>query len=125
MTISRCTCKGFRDFTRANVIRYLDQFRKDEDLEPSHKWIGTYNTNLINVIRFFRWLSSPDLEPDKRPKPAVVQKLPKFRRRDISGYKPSDMWTPEQNLLPMLKAYNDYILACYWGQTYQRRIRIG
>jgi integrase/recombinase XerD len=77
----------------------LDQFRKDENVDPSHKWVGTYNANLINTIKFFRWLYSPDIEPTKRPKPTVVQNLGRLKRREISGYKPSDMWTPEENLL--------------------------
>jgi integrase/recombinase XerD len=91
--------KGFKDFNRTDVIAYLDQFRKEDSEDPTHKWIGTYNTNLVNIIKFFRWLYSPDIEPTKRPKPKVVQNLPKLRRREISGYKPSDMWVAEDNLL--------------------------
>jgi integrase len=91
--------KRWKDFTRADIIRYLNHFRKDESVDPSHRWIGAYNTSLINIIRFFRWLYNPDLEPTKRPKPTVVQNLSKFRRREISLYKPSDMWTAEDNLL--------------------------
>jgi integrase/recombinase XerD len=98
-TLSRVSNKGFKDFTREDVITYLNRFRKEENIDPTHKWIGTYNTNLVNVIRFFRWLYSPNLEPSKRPKPKVVQNLAKFKRREISGYKPSDMWAPEDNLL--------------------------
>jgi hypothetical protein len=42
MTLSRCApSKSFRDFTRADVITYLDQFRKDESIDPIHKWVGT------------------------------------------------------------------------------------
>ena len=101
MTLSRCVgkSKGFRDFILKDVIRYLDQFRKEESIDPTHKWIGTYNANLINVIKFFRWLYSPNLEPTKRPKPEVVHNLARFKRREISGYKPSDMWVAEDNLL--------------------------
>jgi integrase len=99
ITLSRISRKGFRDFTRRDVIMYLDQFRKEESIDPTHKRIGTYNANLINVIKFFRWLYSPDIEPTKRPKPTVVQNLAKFRRGEISGYKPSDMWNAEDNLL--------------------------
>ncbi|MGB6594485.1 MAG: hypothetical protein WBE68_23540, partial [Candidatus Nitrosopolaris sp.] len=91
--------KKFKDFTRADVIRYLDHFRKDESEDPAHKWIGTYNTSLVNIVRFFKWLYSPNMEPTKRPKPKVVQNLHKLRRREISGYKPSDMWVAEDNLL--------------------------
>jgi hypothetical protein len=91
--------KRFRDFTRVDVLKYLNHFKKDDNIDQSHKWIGTYNLNLIHLIKFFRWLYSPDLEPVKRPKPKVVQNLSKFKRREISGYKPSDMWDAEDNLL--------------------------
>ena len=99
MPLSSSSNKGFSSFTRADVLRYLDQFRKEEEEDPTHRWIGTYNINLVNIIRFFRWLHSPDLEPGERPKPVVVSNLSRLRRREISGYKPSDMWTAEENLL--------------------------
>jgi integrase len=96
---SKNKTKSFKDFTRADIVGYLDHFRKEESQDPSHKWIGTYNAHLVNIIRFFRWLYSPDIEPKKRPKPKVVQNLPKLKRREISVYKPSDMWVAEDNLL--------------------------
>jgi integrase/recombinase XerD len=99
MTLSRISSKDFKDFTRADVIMYLNQFRKDDQDDPTHKWIGTYNANLINLIKFFRWLYHPNLEPTKRPKPAAVQNLARFKRGEISGYKPSDMWNATDNLL--------------------------
>jgi hypothetical protein len=98
-TLSRIAEKPLIDFTRADVLQFLGQFRKDEEEDPSHKWVGTYNLYLIHIIKFFKWLYNPTLEPRARPKPAVVSNLHKFRRREISGYKPSDMWTPEENLL--------------------------
>jgi integrase/recombinase XerD len=113
ITLSRCVSnKGFRDFTRADVITYLNQFRKEESIDPTHKWIGTYNAHLVNVTKFFRWLYHPDLEPIKRPKTPVVQNLPKLRRREISGYKPSDMWDAEDNLI-FLKYCPDSRDKCY------------
>ncbi len=99
VTLSRCIPKRFKDFTREDVITYLNRFRKEESIDPTHKWIGTYNAYLVNITRFFRWLYYPDIEPTKRPKPKVVQNLAKFKRREISGYKPSDMWVAEDNLL--------------------------
>jgi integrase/recombinase XerD len=99
ITLSRITDKLFKDFTRIDVIRYLNKFRRDDLEDPAHRWVGSYNTNLINLLKFFKWLYYPDLEPAKRPKPVVVQNLPKLRRREISGYKPSDMWSQEDNLL--------------------------
>jgi integrase/recombinase XerD len=99
ITLSRTSKKEFKDFTRADVITYLDQFRKEDQQDPSHKWIGTYNMNLVNVAKFFKWLYSSDIEPTKRPKPTVVQNLARLKRKEVSGYKPSDMWNATDNLL--------------------------
>jgi len=77
----------------------VNQFRKEDSIDPTHKWIGTYNANLVNVMKFFKWLYHPDLESTKRHKPKVVQNLARLKRREISGYKPSDMWVAEDNLL--------------------------
>jgi integrase/recombinase XerD len=88
--------KEFKDFTRADVITFMKQFRKEDSEDPTHRWIGTYNTNLVNVSKFFKWLYL-SVEPAKRSKPEVIQNFPKLRRLEISGYEPSDMWDAEDN----------------------------
>jgi len=97
MVLSRTSKKDFNDFTRDDVITYFGKFRKEDSQDPTHKWIGTYNANLVNIIRFFRWLYYPKIEPSQRPKPEVVQNLRKLKRREISKYKPNDMWDVEDN----------------------------
>ena len=67
-----CHNKNFKDIVRADVLAFLDTFRKTEAQDPLHKWIGTYNLYRVHLLRFFKWLYSRDLEPDKRPKPPVV-----------------------------------------------------
>jgi hypothetical protein len=64
-----------------------------------HRWIGTYNLYRVHLIRFFKWLYSPGLEPDKRPKPHVVENIQQLKRKEKSIYKPTDMWTSEDDLL--------------------------
>jgi hypothetical protein len=76
------------------------------------KWIGSYNLYCIQLIRFFKWLFSPDIEPDKRPKPAVVQNIPQIRRKEKSIYKPSDLWTNEEDLL-FLRYCPSSRMKCY------------
>jgi hypothetical protein len=44
----------FKDLTRTNVIAFLETFRKTETQDPLHKWIGTYNTFRIHLMRFFK-----------------------------------------------------------------------
>jgi len=35
--------KNFNQLTRFDIINYLDSLRKTEDVDPTHKWVGTYN----------------------------------------------------------------------------------
>ena len=50
-------------------------------------------------MRFFKWLYSPDIEPSKRAKPPMLENIPKLRRKETSIYKPSDLWTHQDDLL--------------------------
>jgi hypothetical protein len=54
--------------TRTDVLEFLDSFCKTETQDPLHKWIGTYNTFRMHLVRFFKWLYSPDIELSKRQK---------------------------------------------------------
>jgi hypothetical protein len=91
--------KPFKEISRDDIVSFLDSHRKTETQDPSHKWIGTYNLFRIDLSRFFKWLYSPDLEPDKRPKPPVTENIPKLKRKETSIYKPSDLWTQQDDLL--------------------------
>ena len=91
--------KPFKDITRDNVIEFLETFRKTETQDPLHKWIGTYNIFRIHLMRFFKWLYYPDIEPDKRSKPSVIENIPKLKRKEKSIYKPSDLWSQQDDLL--------------------------
>jgi hypothetical protein len=91
--------KPFKDLIRTHIISFLDSFRKTESQDPLHKWIGTYNTYRMHMGRFFRWLYSPDIEPGKRTKPSVIDNIPRLRRKEKSIYKPSDLWTQQDDLL--------------------------
>src|SRR5215211_7156628 len=77
----------FKEVTRKDVINFLDNLRKTDTKDPYHKWIGTYNIYRVHLLRFFKWLHAPHVEPSKRPKPAVVENIPKLRRKEMSHYK--------------------------------------
>jgi integrase/recombinase XerD len=94
-----CNNKDFKKIEREEVISFLDSYRKTEIEDSLHKWIGTYNLFRIHLIRFFKWLYSPDLEPSHRGKPSIVENIPKLKRKEKSVYKPSDLWTPDDDLL--------------------------
>ena len=94
-----CHNKTFKEITRDDVVSFLDSIRKLEADDPLHKWIGTYNLYRNLLLRFFKWLYYPAIESSKRPKPPVIENIARLRRREVSIYKPSDLWTVENDLL--------------------------
>jgi hypothetical protein len=72
--------KAFKEIMRDDVLSFLDSLRKPEAADPLHKWIGTYNLFRTYLLRFFKWLYYPDIEPDKRPKPVVIENILQLKR---------------------------------------------
>jgi integrase len=91
--------KAFKQMVREDILSFLDSFRRPESSDPLHKWIGTYNIYRLHLLRFFKWLYCPDIEPDKRPKPSIVENIPQLKRKEKSIYQPTDLWTAEDDLL--------------------------
>jgi integrase len=91
--------KPFNIVTRSDILAFLNSFRKDGTTDQMHRWIGTYNTYRIHLLRFFKWLYFPDIEPAKRPKPEIIRNIPGLKRKEKSIYKPTDLWTVEDDLL--------------------------
>jgi hypothetical protein len=97
--------KKFIDMTRDDILCYLDGCRKPENEDPLHKWIGTYNTKLVILSRFFKWLYYPNVEDPKRRselsaverKPDCIMGIKRLKRKEVSCYKPSDLWTQEDD----------------------------
>jgi hypothetical protein len=72
-------------------------------------------------LRFFKWLHYRNItgDPDKRHelsvkqrKPKCIQDIRRLKRKEISSYKPSDLWTPEDDLL-FLKYVTNKRDRCY------------
>jgi integrase/recombinase XerD len=91
--------KPFKDLRRPDIIAFLDSLRKTETHDSMHKWIGTYNLFRGYLLRFFKWLFHLDIEPGKRFKPSVVENIAQIKRKEKSIYKPSDLWTQQDDLL--------------------------
>jgi integrase len=91
--------KPFFHITREDIISFLNSYRKTDVQDPLHKWIGTYNTIRAILIRFFKRLYYKDIEPKKRPRPKVIDNIPQYKRKELSIYKPTDLWTEEDDLL--------------------------
>jgi integrase/recombinase XerD len=112
--------KKFIDMTRDDLLSYLDKCRKPENEDPLHKWIGSYNTKLVVLCRFFKWLHYPDVDDQKRrnelsaleKKPNCIMGIKRLKRKEISCYKPSDLWSQEDDLL-FLKWVTNKRDRCY------------
>lgn len=48
--------KRFEDFTKYDILSFLDSIRKSENYDPMHKWIGSYNVKSEAIRRFYKWL---------------------------------------------------------------------
>jgi integrase len=97
--LSRHTRKNFKDVTREDIVSFLNSLRKSETEDPSHRWIGTYNIYLIIMVTFFKWFYYPKMEPKQRPRPELLQNVKHLKRKEKSSYKPTDMWTQDDDLL--------------------------
>jgi hypothetical protein len=104
--------KPFKEVIRDDIIEFLDSFRKTETQDPLHKWIGTYNLYKMYLLRFFKWIYSPNIESDNRPKPAVMENIPKLKRKEKSIYEPSGIWIAKDDLL-FLKYCSSKRDICY------------
>jgi integrase/recombinase XerD len=112
--------KKFIDMTRDDVLRYLDGYRKSENEDSLHRWIGSYNLNLVVLSRFFKWLHYPDIDDAKRRndlslsdrRPECIMGIRQLKRKEISCYKPSDLWSQEDDLV-FLKWVTNKRDKCY------------
>jgi integrase len=108
--------KPFSDMTRDEVISFLGSLRKAESEDVMHNWIGSYNLRLTFFARFFKWLYYQNMEPSKRPKPHVIENIPFLKRKEQSIYKPSDLWTTEDDLL-FLKYCPSKRMKCFHAMS--------
>ena len=99
--------KKFTDMGRDDVLYYRDKCRKPENEDLLYKWIGIYNTRLVILSRFFKWLHYPNVEDPKRRselsalerKPECMMGIKQLKRKEVSCYKPSDLWSQEDDLV--------------------------
>jgi integrase len=86
--------KCFSEMLKSDILSYLNGLRKPNDIDPTHRSIGTYNGRQMVFMKFFRWLFNPD-EPDhrKRITPPCMLGIKMLPRKEKSPYKPEDIWT--------------------------------
>jgi integrase len=95
--------KDFEKITKEDIIYYLSSLRKIESDDPTHKWIGTYNTRQMVLNKFFRWLynhhQNNESDHEKWITPSYMQGIKQLSRKEKSPYKPSDIWTNKDHAL--------------------------
>jgi hypothetical protein len=84
--------KGFKDFTKNDILSFLDNTRKTEPDDPMHKWIGSYNVKCDAILRFYKWMYYCNIEDPKRRselsrlerKPECIMGIHRLKRKEIS-----------------------------------------
>ena len=90
--------KDFEENTKQDVLDYLNSLKKSNTDDPTHKWIGTYNTRQMILTKFFRWLyNKNEGDREKWITPECIQGVKPLSRKEKSPYKPSDIWTNEEH----------------------------
>jgi integrase/recombinase XerD len=98
--------------TRLNIVNYFNSLRKTGEVDPTHKWIGTYNLKRQIFLKFFKWLHFPAKQAAKRPVPEVMRDIPTIKRKEQSIYKPDDLWSVADDRL-FLDFCHDKRIQCY------------
>jgi integrase/recombinase XerD len=105
--LARTNNKHFKEMSDQDIYRYLDSNRKPDSQDSLHKWIGSYNIKRIILIRFFKWLFYPNIANPKtrnelsrsERRPECIMDIPKLKRKEKSCYKPSDLWSQQDDSL--------------------------
>jgi hypothetical protein len=77
--------KKFSEMDKEDILEFLNSLRKSSDIDPTHKWIGSYNGRQTILLKFFKWLYNPH-EPDnrKRTTPLCMQGIKRLTRKKNS-----------------------------------------
>jgi len=75
--------KPFKQMKPEDILSFLDKFRKTEEKDPLHKWIGTYNLKREILRQFFTWLNDPDTDRNHRSRPKIMENIPQFKRKGL------------------------------------------
>lgn len=95
--------KDFEKITKDDIIDFLNSARKNEQEDPTHKWIGTHKTRHGILSKFFRWFyneyKNNEIDQKKWVTPLCMQGIKQFHRTEKSTYKPPDIWSDEDHAL--------------------------
>ncbi len=107
--------KQWREFTRDDVMMFLQSYRKTPAADPKERWVNTVNRKTITCLKFFKWLYYPKLDREqrkKKKKPDVVKDLPLYRKKEKTSIEATDLWLPVEDKM-FLKYCPDVRLQLY------------
>jgi len=52
--------KKLEEVTKEDVVGFLDEKKKDPEIDPEKKWQRTWNDYLARLIGFYKWLANKD-----------------------------------------------------------------
>ena len=59
--------KSFKDMTATDIVTgYLNSLKRPFESDPDQRWIATYNLRASIFLKFFKWLTQPNLEASSR-----------------------------------------------------------
>jgi integrase len=102
------------------IANYI--FSMKSEINPADKY---RRDNIILLARFSIFHDnkySPDIEPDKRLKPAVIENIPQLKRKEKSVYKPTDLWTADDDIL-FLKFCPSKRIKCFHMMSFDTGCR--
>ena len=81
--------KNLKTITKNDILSYLNKYRKTEDEDPTHRWIGTWNNRHMILLKFFRWLFDFDNPNIKNRKTSqCMLGVKRLTRKEVSRYRP-------------------------------------
>jgi integrase len=115
--------KSFFEITKEDILDFLNTLRKPSHLDPNHRSIGTWNGRQMLFLKFFKWLYSPsEPDPKKRETPECMRGIKQLPRKEISAYKPDDMWTNQEHAI-FLKYCPNPRDRCYHAMAFDTSCR--
>jgi integrase len=109
---------SFKNMTKENIQHYLNKLKKSEEIDPLHKWIGTYNSRYNIFLKFFKWVYFSNKQAKERKTPPCMKGIKPLTRNETSRYTADDMWKDHEAAI-FLKYCNDPRDRCYMAMAYE------
>ena len=83
--------------SKDDILNFLNSLRKSTVEDPTNKSIGNRNNKQRVLLKLFKWLYNPDVDCKSRSTPACMNGIKVLPGKELSPYKPSDLWALREN----------------------------